>query len=92
MERPKIGTIVVMILCSLLAAEAPADLTTVGARKPSPDLALSDSKGTTVKISNLQGRVVLLDFWTTWCGGCKVEIPWYMEFQEKYKERGLSVR
>jgi hypothetical protein len=40
MERPKIGTIVAMILCSLLAAEAPADLTPVGARKPSPDLAL----------------------------------------------------
>jgi thiol-disulfide isomerase/thioredoxin len=39
----------------------------------------------------LRGRVVLLDFWATWCRGCKEEIPWYMEFQEKYKERGLSV-
>jgi len=35
--------------------------------------------------------VVLLDFWATWCEGCKVEIPWYMEFQKKYNESGLSV-
>lgn len=33
---------------------------------------------------------MLLDFWATWCTGCKKEIPWYMEFQDKYKTEGLS--
>jgi thiol-disulfide isomerase/thioredoxin len=33
----------------------------------------------------------VLDFWATWCGGCKVEIPWFMEFQKKYKHSGLAV-
>jgi len=91
MHCPKLGMMVVIFLCFTLVAAAPADLKPVVSRKPSPDLALSDSKGVVVKISNLKGRVVLLDFWATWCGGCKVEIPWYMEFQERYKERGLSV-
>jgi|SRR5579862_3338438 len=91
MKGLKFGMIVGVILCFLLADRTAADLTAVGSRKPSPDLALSDSKGALIKLSSLKGRVVLLDFWATWCEGCKVEIPWYMEFQERYKERGLSV-
>jgi cytochrome c biogenesis protein CcmG/thiol:disulfide interchange protein DsbE len=38
----------------------------------------------------LKGRVVLLDFWATWCTGCKLEIPWYVEFQKKYGAQGLT--
>jgi thiol-disulfide isomerase/thioredoxin len=40
---------------------------------------------------NFCGQQVLLDFWGTFCGVCKVEIPWFIEFQSKYKESGLSV-
>ena len=43
-----------------------------------------------LSLAGLKGKVVLLDFWATWCTGCKVEIPWYMEFQKKYRRRGLA--
>ena len=36
-------------------------------------------------------QVVLLNFWATWCGPCKIEIPWFMEFERKYKDRGFAV-
>ena len=44
-----------------------------------------------IKLSEYKGKVVLLDFWATWCTGCKVEIPWYMEFAKKYETNGLAV-
>ena len=56
-----------------------------------PDFVLSDSKGATVKLSNLKGNVGLLDFWATYCDVCKVEIPWYVEFQNRYRKDGLFV-
>jgi cytochrome c biogenesis protein CcmG/thiol:disulfide interchange protein DsbE len=62
----------------------------VASRKPAPALSLKDTKGVSQKLSNYKGRVVLLDFWATWCTGCKLEIPWFMEFEKKYGARGLS--
>jgi peroxiredoxin len=72
-------------------AALPTQLPADSMRRPAPNFSLSDSKGASVRLSDYKGRVVLLDFWATWCHGCKTEIPWYMEFQKKYKDKGLSV-
>jgi peroxiredoxin len=86
----RIGSVALagLLLCP---AALPADTAPANLRKTAPDFTLSDSTGAIVRLSDYKGKVVLLDFWATWCHGCKIEIPWYMEFQQKYKDKGLSV-
>lgn len=60
-------------------------------RKPAPDFTLQDANGAAVKLSDLRGKVVLLNFWATWCGPCTVEIPWFVEFEQQYKSKGFEV-
>lgn len=60
-------------------------------RKPAPDFALKDASDKTVTLKDFRGKVVLLDFWATWCTGCKKEIPWFSEFQAKYGTRGFAM-
>jgi peroxiredoxin len=91
MLRSLPARIVLVSACFVLPARAPADLTAASSRKTAPDFTLSDSKGATVKLSGYKGKVVLLDFWGTFCDVCKVEVPWYVEFQSKYKGDDLSV-
>jgi cytochrome c biogenesis protein CcmG/thiol:disulfide interchange protein DsbE len=52
---------------------------------------LKDSAGKDFNLASQKGKVILLDFWATWCPPCKVEIPWFVEFQEKYGPKGLIV-
>jgi peroxiredoxin len=60
-------------------------------RKPAPDFELKDINGKVIRLSDYRGQVVLLNFWATWCGPCKIEIPWFVEFQRTYKDRGFTV-
>jgi peroxiredoxin len=56
-----------------------------------PEFALTDKDGSAVTLSSLRGKVVLLTFWTTTCGQCQAEVPWFTEFQQADRERGLAV-
>jgi thiol-disulfide isomerase/thioredoxin len=55
------------------------------------DFTLKDVEGRDVTLDNFKGKVIVLDFWATWCGPCKVEIPHFIEFQDKYGSRGLQI-
>jgi thiol-disulfide isomerase/thioredoxin len=83
--------ILVLILASI-AADSQATSTSLiprTDRKVAPEFALTDAHGGQVRLSQYAGRVVLLDFWATWCTGCKLEIPWYIQFQKRYARQGL---
>jgi len=56
-----------------------------------PDFTLKDTNGKRVSLSDFKGKVVVLNFWATWCGPCKVEMPWFQEFQKEYAGQGLVI-
>src|SRR5215467_3295375 len=84
-----------MLMSSAAVAADPVTVRAVlqaeGIRKPAPEFRLTDSSEKTVTLKQYRGKVVLLDFWATWCHGCKEEIPWFAEFQKKYGNQGLRV-
>ncbi len=57
---------------------------------PAPDFALSDLNGQQIKLSDYKGKVVVLNFWATWCPPCRKEIPDFNELQAQYGDKGLQ--
>jgi cytochrome c biogenesis protein CcmG/thiol:disulfide interchange protein DsbE len=60
-------------------------------RTIAPNFVLTDSSGTQVRLSDFRGKVVLLSLWDTECAPCDIEIPWFIEFQQRYEKRDLVV-
>jgi thiol-disulfide isomerase/thioredoxin len=59
--------------------------------KVAPGFTLTDLDGKKVSLSDFKGRPVLVNFWATWCGPCKVEMPWFEQFQKQYAAQGFEI-
>jgi cytochrome c biogenesis protein CcmG/thiol:disulfide interchange protein DsbE len=71
---------------------APADSATPGSDDAAlQTLPLVDLDGKPVTLADYKGKVVLVNFWATWCEPCKIETPWLIDFQNKYASRGLVI-
>src|SRR6267143_4373664 len=57
--------------------------------KPAPEVTFKDLDGKDAALSQYKGKVVLVNFWATWCDPCFVEIPWLIEMQQKYEAKGF---
>ena len=81
-RQPRNGVLRVKIGNSAGGAKAP---------KPAPDVTLKDLEGKDLSLSQYKGKVVLVNFWATWCEPCQVEIPWLIVMQQKYAAQGFTV-
>ncbi len=59
--------------------------------KPAPAFALEDLSGKKVTLASYKGKAVLINFWATWCGPCKLETPWLVELRNKYAGQGFEI-
>jgi peroxiredoxin len=96
-----IAIVVLVIAGMLIAGKRLTRPQTPGARlagsnaaikgKDAPDFQLMDINGKTVRLADLKGKAVLLNFWATWCPPCKIEIPWFVDLQKQYGPQGLQI-
>jgi thiol-disulfide isomerase/thioredoxin len=63
----------------------------IGYGTPAPDFTLQSLDGKSVSLSEFKGKAVLVNFWATWCGPCKIETPWLVELQNEYGSQGLQI-
>jgi thiol-disulfide isomerase/thioredoxin len=93
-----VATVLALIIATYFADKATrvkthnsvkADIAFIEA--PAPDLTLKDLDGKDVSLSEFKGKVVLVNFWATWCDPCRVEIPWLIDMQNKYGSKGFVV-
>jgi thiol-disulfide isomerase/thioredoxin len=59
--------------------------------KPAPQFSLEDLSGRKVSLADYKGKAVLINFWATWCGPCKVETPWLVDLRSQYAAKGFEI-
>ena len=90
-KRIVIYAIVALCLLGLYIAGRRAKPKAAASGDAAPDFTVTDINGHKLSLSDYRGKVVLLDFWATWCTPCREEIPHFVEMQEKYGPQGFQV-
>jgi peroxiredoxin len=96
MKTTRISALGFILACAMVALCAAqqnvkAALTNAASRRPAPVFRLEDPSGTKVELSGFHGRAVVLNLWATECGGCKLELPTFVELHRTYGEHDLAV-
>jgi cytochrome c biogenesis protein CcmG, thiol:disulfide interchange protein DsbE len=83
----RLTTCAVLLCACGLCAQTPVDLV----HKEAPAFVREDLSGRRIDLKTYRGKVVLLNFWATWCAPCQVELPQLVEWQRKYRAQGLQI-
>jgi peroxiredoxin len=93
--RSRMSGIVLALVFATTSARgqqgAHATVVSQASRQTAPAFQLADSSGTNKQVTDYRGKVVLLNFWATACGGCKLEIPWLIELESAHKSDSFTV-
>ena len=89
----RISRVLVLLACALLSmpGEGSASSSSDLLHKAAPQFSRPDLNGHQINLKNYRGKVVLLNFWATWCASCQVELPRFEEWQKRYGKDGLQV-
>jgi len=90
-RTPKCRNFLGLVMISIVFLFTSSNSVAAGAKGPAPDFTLASKDGGNVRLQELQGNVVLINFWASWCGPCREELPYLEVLQQEYADLGFTI-